>query len=76
MRGGHDTGFCLNYWKLSYRRKFIRTLWVLLVTVVAALSIAAILPHVRTVGWSIFLAVCVVASIGQAVYNYMQWQGE
>ena len=22
-----DKGFCLSYWKLSYRRKFIRTLW-------------------------------------------------
>jgi hypothetical protein len=27
MRGGVDRGRCHNYWRLSYRRKFIRTCW-------------------------------------------------
>jgi hypothetical protein len=24
-----DKGFCLNYWRLSYRRKMLRTLWMI-----------------------------------------------
>ena len=34
-----DKGFELVYWKLSYRRKFIRTLWMIPWTIVALIFI-------------------------------------
>ena len=27
MKTRIDKGFCFNYWSLSYRRKFLRTIW-------------------------------------------------
>lgn len=72
MHGGCDKGFCFIYWKLSYRRKFIRTLWVaaLIALVVAVLVVTR--PDLRTIP----TAVLAVLTLVQATYNYRKWQAE
>ena len=34
-----DKGFELDYWKLSYRRKFIRTLWLIPLGIIAVMLV-------------------------------------
>ncbi len=59
---GIDKGFCLNYYKLSYRRKLIRTLWLSpVVLMVLAVSKA-------------FFWICLLLLAAQAVYNFAMWQ--
>src|ERR1700742_3983790 len=43
MTGGIDKGFCLIYWRMCYRRKFLRTLWIFLLSV-AALPLVLLVP--------------------------------
>lgn len=67
-----DKGFELVYWRLSYRRKFIRTLWVipfLLVTII--LIFVSPLNIVYTVAVSIILLVIFLI---QLIYNYKKWK--
>ena len=67
MKGGIDQGRCVSYWKLSYRRKFIRTIWIF------AIGLAVML--ILQIHW----IVIVIFSIGdfvQAGYNYYRWQME
>ncbi len=80
MKGGVDQGFCLSYWHLSYRRKFIRTLWNWPFAV--ALLVAAIALDWRPIGleypWD-HIALLVFVSIGsivQAVYTRRKWRQE
>lgn len=78
MNGGCDKGFCLSYYKLSYRRKFIRTIWTL---VIGSLAVAALLKF-RPVLWTkpTWLVICgvvlVLIFLIQAAYNYSRWQAE
>ena len=67
---GVDEGFCFSYHHLSYRRKFIRTLWIMLSTPVI-LFVPVHLPH-----RSIWFAATLVVGILQAIYNYWKWQTE
>ena len=69
-----DTGFELAYYKLSYRRRFIRTLW---------LIPWAILVLGLLYWWSESLCLVVTATIilgvigvVQATYNYKKWKAE
>jgi hypothetical protein len=68
---GVDRGFCFSYWRLSYRRKFLRTLmlapmgWVL----------AAFPPVLGLPGWVVAIAVSAMGGL-QAAYNYVQWRRE
>ena len=66
---GTDEGFCLSYYHLSYRRKFIRTLWLLLFS--PLLLFLPPIPYRETV-----LAFILVTGILQAVYNYRKWRAE
>ena len=60
-----DKGFELVYWKLSYRRKFIRTLWMIPWTIVA-------LIFIQIVGKNYKYTILPI----QAIYNYKKWMKE
>jgi hypothetical protein len=68
-----DKGFCLSYWKLSYRRKLIRTLWTIpLVGLLILLPEHSFILKYFTraeVGGLLFLAAAI-----QATYNYLKWK--
>jgi len=67
MDNGIDKGFCLMYHKLSYRRKFIRTIWmtpfaILVIYIVTSLNPNSIyLFPIGYIKWSqpIAIIVCV-----------------
>ena len=67
-----DKGFQLIYWKLSYRRKFIRTLWSIPILVI---SIGIII----FLGNGIFMRIVmplilIILFIIQLIYNYIKWE--
>lgn len=68
-----DKGFELYYWNLSYRRKFIRTLWVCLILFVLLILLRDLFLE-NTLRMVILYIVCPIASIVQAVYNYKKWK--
>ena len=76
MRGGVDRGFCLIYWKLSYRRKFWRTLWTILIGLLLVIGVVAFSS--KRFGTLDYLFVAAIAVIGvlQAFYSYYRWQSE
>jgi hypothetical protein len=76
MVGGCDKGFCLNYWKLSYRRKFLRTIWGLAIVLVGAAAIFATQQGYRTVPGYVVLGTVLLIGVAQAIYNYSRWQSE
>ncbi len=67
-----DKGIELCYWKLSYRRKFIRTLWMF--------PIAGILVICFHKTFQSKIWICVVTTIIlimlliQSIYNYKKWK--
>jgi hypothetical protein len=65
MIGGHDKGCCPIYWQLSYRRKFIRSLWASVVGV----PLAMLLPLPFEQKW-IF---CDVVDL-TLLYTFIRWQ--
>ena len=74
MRNGTDQGFELVYWKLSYRRKFIRTLWV---------SPLILFPFFLPADNSFigvpregFFWIFIVILLAQAWYTYGKWKKE
>lgn len=65
-------GFC--YWKLSYRRKLIRTLWMVPVLIIINIAFCKEFPaysYARIIGVILFLPVFI-----QAAYNYKKWKDE
>ena len=80
MREGLDKGICLNDWRLSYRRKFLRSRWLFVLTVSVAGPLAITYPSIRREG-SVLLAVvwfelAVAASAITMIYTYRKWQAE
>lgn len=63
-----DQGFCLVYFRLSYRRKLIRTLWTL-----AFSLIILFLPAPRA---GLLFSATLLIGLIQAGYNYVRWQAE
>ena len=69
-----DKGFVICYWRLSYRRKFIRTLCLMPILVI-------VLVYFQVTFRSFFLS-CMVGTLLsilftiQAVYNYKKWKKE
>ena len=68
----NDNGFELVYWNLSYRRKFIRSLW-----------ITPFLIFVIILGWvtwesALVAAIFTILGFGilitQVIYNYKRWK--
>ena len=74
MKNGTDQGFEIFYWKLSYRRKFVRTLWVgaaiLLLYFLSPTYVVVQMP--RDAIFGIFL----VLFLAQAGYTYTKWKKE
>ncbi len=69
-----DKGFELNYNNLSYRRKFIRTLWMILWAILLLCFM-----HWAGVALFILLPLSVIfAVVGfiQALHNYKNWKEE
>lgn len=67
-----DKGFELRYWKLSYRRRFIRGLWMLpfciTLLVLSCLTVPTIVPNI------IFLIGVVSVLLTDIIYNYLKWK--
>lgn len=69
-----DKGIEICYWKLSYRRKLIRTLWMIPVWIMINIVICKEFPaysYARIIGVILFLPVFI-----QAAYNYKKWKNE
>ncbi len=67
-----DTGIEICYWKLSYRRKFIRTLWLIPIGIILVFCFyitfqSTIWTFLVAAGFTIMLLV-------QAMYNYKKWK--
>lgn len=65
-----DKGFELFYDNLSYRRKFIRTLWLIPIGIVVGIIIAYISIIVSLFYWLWFI----IATINQLKNNYTLWK--
>jgi hypothetical protein len=73
MQGGRDEGFCLYYWALSYRRKFIRSLCTFVLCVAAA-PLMLFVPYLThpVLLFEIFVAISAVT----LSYTFRKWQSE
>ncbi len=69
-----DKGFELLYAKLSYRRRFIRTLWLIPWAILALWLLKWV--GVPTVGIVIVGIILFVVGFIQAFYNYRKWKEE
>lgn len=68
-----DEGFAYNYFRLSYRRKFIRTLmgsWIIVPCMVIFLVTS---PMPMRINWTFAIAIIIVFLL-QATYNYSMWK--
>ncbi|MGD9635415.1 MAG: hypothetical protein AB7G28_14170 [Pirellulales bacterium] len=75
MLGGQDKGFAFSYFKLSYRRKLIRTAWTSIVAIV--FGIVVLLTKPESIGFAVGLIVIAAASgLIQGAYNYYRWKSE
>lgn len=80
MKRGVDKGFCLWYWRLSTRRKFIRQLW--MTPVVFALLLSSIWLGAREdaiAAWimtSIALFIFGILVVPSIVDKYRDWKEE
>jgi amino acid permease len=69
-----DKGFEIIYWKLSYRRKFIRTLWMTAVCVV--LMIFVWITGDRTIINRVMPIASIILCCIQLLYTYIKWKKE
>jgi len=68
-----DTGFELVYFKLSYRRKMIRTLWSFPIIII--LLIVPYMTFDLNFYWKLMITVLLlVLNFIQLAYNYYQWK--
>lgn len=67
-----DKGFELFYWNLSYRRKFIRTLWWTPLSVIALVLIWK--SKYNIVLNTIITAALISINLAQLIYNYKKWK--
>lgn len=73
-----DKGFELVYWKLSYRRKFIRTLWMIPWAIVSLIFIQIVGKNYKyTILYTILAGIIYLVILPiQAIYNYKKWMKE
>ncbi len=68
-----DKGFEFMYKNLSYRRKFIRTLWTIVFgSLIYGLFYLIGITNIITILYAIFM----IQSIIQLLYNYLKWTKE
>ena len=72
VKNGRDGGF--NYWKLNYRKKFIRTLW--MIPVAIFLSIQLFVMDIQSNISVFILVLLIVPLIVQLLYTYIKWKSE
>ena len=72
MKNGRDGGF--NYWKLNYRKKFIRTLW--MIPVAIFLSIQLFVMDIQSNISVFILVLLIVPLIVQLIYTYIKWKSD
>lgn len=69
-----DKGYEWNYWKLSYRRRFIRTLWLIPIVLLASLFICY---NAKSIFITVtIISILVVMGAIQLIYNYKKYQKE
>jgi hypothetical protein len=84
MRGGVDRGMCLNYWRLSYRRKFIRFAWTgaVAMTALVVLQLTGDLDDyfsavnrrpMHGAGWRTIGLVATFFAVG-SIYTFVRWR--
>ncbi len=73
MRDKVDKGFVVNYWRLTYRRKFIRTLWMTPVCICAIVLIWIKSSTTSAIIWTVIL---VLLEIIQLIYTFSKWKSE
>ena len=67
-----DKRFHLNYWKLSYRRRFVRNLWMLpLLMVITGMLITR---GDSALTCRIISIILLVSSVFELIYNYLKWK--
>lgn len=74
MKEEIDKGFCIGFGRLSYRRKFIRTLWIIPLVAVLLMSVSPQSPffeHINKVWLAVLLLVWWLA---QGVYYLVRWK--
>ena len=69
---GVDSGFHFLYWGLSYRRKFVRTAWLLSVSPILLLFPEISVGHIQ-LGPVGFISTLVVG-VAQLIYTYAMWK--
>ena len=69
---GVDSGFHFLYWGLSYRRKFVRTLWLLSLSPILLLFPEISVGHIQ-LGPVGFISTLVVG-VAQLIYTYAMWK--
>lgn len=72
MRNGRDKS--LIYWKLNYKGKFIRTLWMIPVTVLVLILFS--ITDISTQKIMIASLIMLIVLIPQLIYNYLKWKKE
>ena len=69
-----DKGIMMWYGRLSYRRKFIRTLWIIPIDIAIMFGFY---HEFRSLRWTCIIAVILsIILFIQAFYNYKKWQEE
>lgn len=73
MKDGRDRGVI--YWTLNYRAKFIRTLWMIPITIIVIIlfMITSWVPKSITITVTLVL---LITLISQLAYTYYKWQQE
>lgn len=62
----------MNYWKLDYKSKFKRTMWMLPFVIILCFCIPLIVEDtVLAIGFPVLL---IVVFIAQALYTYKMWK--
>lgn len=67
-----DRGFELNYYKLTYRRRFYRTLLLLVIAVIIGIIFTIILEEIKNI--IIYWVICLIGIPIQLFYNLYKWK--
>lgn len=71
-----DKGFEFFYWRLSYRRKFIRTLWLTPIDIVLLLLLLLLVWNLdNNISFKIIATIILILlTLTQLLYNYIKWK--
>lgn len=72
MKNGRDGGFI--YWKLNYRKKFIRTLWTIPVVIFLSIQLF-VTDFPPRLGMFLWVLLVITLTV-QLTYTYVKWKSE